>query len=61
LLPGVSDVALADGSRILLALRDINTPLGQLAITQRRSVILAEWRADATLAVTLFSATGFVC
>ena len=51
---------LTDGSRILLALRDINTPLGQLAITQRRAAVLAEWRADTTLAVTLFSATGFV-
>src|SRR6476646_2244587 len=60
LLPGVSEVTLADGSRILLALRDVNTPLGQLVITQRRSVVLAEWRADTTLAVTLFSATGFV-
>ena len=58
--PRITDVTLADGSRILLALRDINTPLGQLAITQRRSVVLAEWRADTTLAVTLFSATGFV-
>ena len=60
LRPGVSEVALGDGSRILLALRDINTPLGQLAITQARGVVLAEWRADTTLAVTLFSATGFV-
>ena len=58
--PGVSEITLADGSRILLALRDINAPLGQLAITQRRAVVLAEWRADTTLAVTLFSATGFV-
>ncbi len=60
LLPGVSEVTLADGSRILLALRDIGSPLGQLAITQRRAVVLGEWRADTTLAITLFSATGFV-
>ena len=57
---GITDVTLTDGSRILLALRDINTPMGQLAITQRRAAVLAEWRADTTLAVTLFSATGFV-
>ena len=57
---GITDVTLTDGSRILLALRDINTPMGQLAITQRRSVVLAEWRADAALAVALFSAIGFV-
>ena len=60
LAPGITDVTLIDGSRILLALRDINTPLGQLAITQRRAAVLSEWRADMTLAVTLFSATGFV-
>src|SRR5262249_20310969 len=34
LLPGVSEVTLTDGSGILLALRDIKAPLGQLAITQ---------------------------
>src|SRR3954470_6674859 len=58
--PGVSELTLADGSSILLAQRNLNAPLGQLAILQRRSVVLAEWRADATLAITLFSATGFV-
>ena len=40
--------------------RNLSAPLGQLAIIQRRAVVLAEWRADTTLAVTLFSATGFV-
>ena len=60
LLPGVSEVALADGSGLLLALRDLTMPLGQVAIAQRRSVVLSGWRADTTLAVTLFSATGFV-
>ena len=60
ILPGVSEIKLADGSAILLARRNLGSPLGQLAITQRRGVVLAEWRADTTLAVTLFSATGFV-
>ncbi len=58
--PGVSELTLADGTIALLALRNLNHPLGQLAITQRRSVVLGEWRADTTLAITLFSATGFV-
>ena len=58
--PRVSGLTLADGSNILLVLRDLRHPLGQLAITQRRAVVLAEWRADTTLAITLFSATGFV-
>jgi two-component system, cell cycle sensor histidine kinase PleC len=58
--PGVSELTLADGSSILLAQRNLNAPLGQLAILQRRSVVLGEWRADTTLAITLFSATGFV-
>ncbi len=60
IMPRVSDLTLADGSRILFALRDIDRPLGQIAIVQRRGIVLGEWRADTTLAITLFSATGFV-
>src|SRR5205085_5693760 len=45
ILPGVSDIALTDGSAILLARRNLSGPLGQLAITQRRAVVLGEWRA----------------
>jgi len=60
ILPGVSEVTLTDGSSVLLARRNLGSPLGQLAITQRRAALLGEWRADTTLAVTLFSATGFV-
>jgi two-component system, cell cycle sensor histidine kinase PleC len=59
-LPNVSELTLADGSSILFAQRFLSPPLGQLAITQRRGVVLGEWRADTTLAITLFSATGFV-
>jgi len=58
--PGVAELTLADGATSLLAIRNLNHPLGQLAVTQRRAIVLAEWRADTTLAVTLFSATGFV-
>jgi two-component system cell cycle sensor histidine kinase PleC len=57
---GVVEVALTDGTPILLLVRGLKDPLGQIAITQRRSAALAEWRADTALAVTLFSATGFV-
>ena len=57
---GVADVTLIDGSSILLMVRNLKSPLGQVAITQRRSAALVGWRADTTLAVTLFSATGFV-
>jgi two-component system cell cycle sensor histidine kinase PleC len=60
IIPGVSELMLADGTAILFARRNLGAPLGQLAITQRRAVVLGEWRADTTLAVTLFSATGFV-
>jgi two-component system cell cycle sensor histidine kinase PleC len=56
----VTELTLADGSASLFALRDLQEPLGQLAITQRRAAVLAEWRADTTLAITLFTTTGFV-
>ena len=54
-------VAWLAGATALLAVRNLIAPLGQLAITQRRAIVLAEWRADTTLAITLFAATGFVC
>ena len=57
---GVAELMLIDGTTILLIVRDLKGPLGQLAITQRRSAALIEWRADTALAVTLFSTTGFV-
>ena len=60
IIPGVFEITLSDGSAMLLARRNLGSPLGELAIMQRRGVVLGEWRADTTLAVTLFSATGFV-
>jgi two-component system cell cycle sensor histidine kinase PleC len=60
ILPGVSEVTLADGTSALLAMHDLDGALGQIVMYQRRAVVLGEWRADTTLAVTLFSATGFV-
>src|ERR1043165_2961740 len=60
ILPNVAELALSDGASALFALRNLNPPLGQLAILQRRSFVLGEWRADTALAITLFSATGFV-
>ena len=60
IIPGVSELTLTDRSAAFLARRNLGSPLGELAIMQRRAVILGEWRADTTLAVTLFSATGFV-
>jgi len=60
IVPGVSEITLIDGSAVLLARRNLNGPLGELAITQPRAVVLGEWRADTALAITLFSATGFV-
>src|SRR3954469_4273121 len=56
----VAELTLADGSASLFTLRDLKAPLGQLAITQRRAAVLTEWRADTTLAITLFTTTGFV-
>jgi len=60
ILPNVAELTLSDGASALFALRNLNPPLGQLAILQRRSFVLGEWRADTALAITLFSATGFV-
>jgi hypothetical protein len=61
IIPGVSEMTLTDGSSVLLARRNLGSPLGQLAITQRRAVLLGEWRAvtDATdQAATAAQAAG---
>src|SRR2546421_2338766 len=47
--PGVSELMLSEGAIALLALRNLNHPLGQLAIIQRRAIVLGEWRADTAL------------
>ena len=58
--PGVSELTLADGTTSCWRCATSITRSASSPITQRRSVVLGEWRADTTLAVTLFSATGFV-
>jgi two-component system cell cycle sensor histidine kinase PleC len=57
---GVMEIPLADGPRALTTVRQLGAPYGQLAVFQRRSDVLASWRSDTTLTVTLSATTGFV-
>jgi two-component system, cell cycle sensor histidine kinase PleC len=57
---GVMEISLSDDSPALATVRQLNPPYGQLAVFQRRSDVLASWRSDTTLTVTLSATTGFV-
>jgi len=57
---GVMEIPLSDDSPALATVRQLNPPYGQLAVFQRRSDVLASWRSDTTLTVTLSTTTGFV-
>ncbi|HEY0439553.1 MAG TPA: ATP-binding protein [Xanthobacteraceae bacterium] len=58
--PGAVELMLPDDTAAFAAIRNLSRPLGQLAIVQTRSAVLAAWRSDAALTVTLFTTTGFV-
>jgi two-component system, cell cycle sensor histidine kinase PleC len=57
---GAAEVTLRDGTPVLLTMRALKAPLGQLAVIQPRAAALASWRSDTVLTVTLFATTGFV-
>jgi len=57
---GVMEIHLSDDRPALATVRQLNPPYGQLALFQRRADVLAAWRSDTTLTVTLSATTGFV-
>lgn len=57
---GVMEISIAGDQPALATVRQLNPPYGQLAVFQRRSDVLAAWRSDTTLTVTLSATTGFV-
>src|SRR6266567_427671 len=57
---GAAEITLPDGTPVLLTLRTLKAPLGQLLVVQPRAAALAAWRSDTTLTVTLSATTGFV-
>jgi two-component system cell cycle sensor histidine kinase PleC len=57
---GTLEITLPDGSPAFAAVRALAHPLGQVAVVQSRSSLLASWRGDAALTFTLFTTTGFV-
>jgi two-component system cell cycle sensor histidine kinase PleC len=57
---GVQEIVLADGTATLATVRSLKAPLGQLAIVQPMNDVLARWRSDTALTITLFATTLFV-
>jgi two-component system, cell cycle sensor histidine kinase PleC len=56
----VQAIILPDGSEVFATVRPLKAPLGHLAIVESSDFALADWRADATLTVTLSVTTSFV-
>ncbi len=50
----------SDGSTAIVAVRNLKYPLGQIALVSSRSLLLAPWRSDTALTITLSTTTGFV-
>src|SRR6185436_11667275 len=57
---GVLEIALPDGTAAFATVRNLERARGQISIVQSRHSVLAPWRADTTLTITLFATTGFV-
>src|SRR5262249_32995429 len=57
---GAAEATLRDGTPVLLTMRPLKAPLGQLVVIQPRAAALESWRSDTVLTVTLFATTGFV-
>jgi two-component system cell cycle sensor histidine kinase PleC len=56
---GALEITLPDGPA-LATVRVLRSPLGLLAVVQRTSSVLENWRSATTLTVTLSATTGFV-
>src|SRR5215211_5113439 len=57
---GTAEILLPDGMAAFAALRTLAPPLGRITVVQTSFSLLAAWRSDAALTVTLFATTGFV-
>ena len=57
---GTTEILLPDGTAAFAAPRTLAPPLGRITVVQTSFSLLAAWRSDAALTVTLFATTGFV-
>src|SRR6266705_4857939 len=53
-------IALPDGTAALIAVRSLKVPLGHVAVVHSMRDVLATWRSDTALTITLFATTLFV-
>ncbi len=57
---GTLEITLPDGAAALATVRGLRNPLGIIAVVQKASSALANWRSTTALTVTLSATTGFV-
>jgi two-component system, cell cycle sensor histidine kinase PleC len=57
---GALEMPLSDGTAAIATVRNLKSPLGQLALVTPRAQALTLWRSDTALTITLSTTTGFV-
>jgi two-component system cell cycle sensor histidine kinase PleC len=57
---GTMEITLPDGEVALATVRELEHPIGMVAVVQPRSDALTNWRSTTTLTITLSATTGFV-
>jgi two-component system cell cycle sensor histidine kinase PleC len=57
---GVLETLLSDGTPAIVTVRNLRSPLGQVALARPKVQALTAWSSDTALTVTLSTTTGFV-
>ena len=59
-IAGALETPLSDGTAVIATVRNLKSPLGQIAVVQPKARTLARWTSETALTVTLSTTTGFV-
>jgi len=57
---GALEMLLSDGTAAIATVRNLRSPLGQVAVVKPRTQALTLWSSDTALTITLSTTTGFV-
>src|SRR5580704_12814539 len=57
---GALEMPLSDGTAAIATVRNLRSPLGQVAVVKPRTQALTLWSSDTALTITLSTTTGFV-
>jgi two-component system, cell cycle sensor histidine kinase PleC len=57
---GALEMLLSDGTAAIATVRNLRSPLGQIAVVTAKTQALTSWSSDTALTITLSTTTGFV-